>query len=335
MAELRASEPPAEGDEHFAVLVRHESDVARAWLAAFVGAQPLEEIGSLPLAELAHDAGMLARAVARAPGCEAPGSTALRHAGRGDAARVVRAGELLRSVCWRMLCEELGDPGGELADRLAAACSDLVAAALSGASPADYQSAVPARTEGLVIFDEHAGRIVADSQAPAPPLDGARVRARDARRDAPGENPRWGMRIRAQLDRFHAEGLPFSLLLAELMDLQLLSAAEPPAALERVAAAVADAIAFELSPRDGEIVSERPGRWWIVCADSDRPAARRTAERLARAARAVSDGRGDPLELAVGVAVSPPDGQEFRELSAQADVAMFAARSQARSAGGG
>ncbi len=260
----------------------------------------------------------------------------MRRAGRGDAARTVRAGELLRSVCWRILCSEGADAGGDAADRLAAACADLVAAALSSDDRAGEDPLRPPPEEQeLVIFDEHAGRRVASSPAPDAAAAPPQFEVRDERHGRGGEAPRWGALIRAELDRFRAEGLPFSLLLAELMDLQLLAAAEPSAALERISDAVDEAISYELSPRDGEPVRERPGRWWIVCADADRGTARRTAERLARAARAVSDGRGDPLELVVGVAVSPPDGQEFRELSAQADVAMFAARSQARAVDGG
>ncbi len=56
MSDRRGQEPSVAGDDALAALLRHESDVARAWLAAVVGAQALDEIASLPLAELAGDA---------------------------------------------------------------------------------------------------------------------------------------------------------------------------------------------------------------------------------------------------------------------------------------
>jgi len=332
VSEERGREPSAAPADAataaLATLVEHESVVAREWLGAVVAAQPLDQIASLPLADLAGDAGFLCRALVGTPGCAGHGARALRRAGRGDAARTVRAGELLRGVCWGVLRRAGG--GEDVADSLAAACAELAAAALSLDPSAADGPAAPAGADEFVIFDEFAGRRVAAGAAPAAREEEPPVRARDVRS---GEDPRWGARIRAQMDRFRAEGLPFSLLLAELIDLQLLSAVESPPAMERLAAAVGDAIAYELSPHDGEPVGERPGRWWIVSADQDRAAARRSAERLARAARTVVDGRGDRVELVVGVAVSPPDGQEFAELAAQADVAMFAARSQARADG--
>ena len=170
-------------------------------------------------------------------------------------------------------------------------------------------------------------------------------------RDERGEQgpAAWIGSIGCQLERFKQDRLPFAVLLIELLEVERLLRGEPPAELTRLADQVEDALAAELRSfagdasrrgsrsdvldvrRSGLLTRQSPGRYWLLAPDTDRPSARRLAERLARAVASAVTYRGAPLEVVVGVAVCPEDGLQAPALAAQADMGLYAAHSAVRS----
>src|SRR4051794_14967410 len=144
----RASRARPVADAPVAALVADAEDVAKAWLVELVAGGPLAGAASLPLDAFAREAPVLCAAVARALGDDvelarlqprgdlaALAGRAGALAGAGDAATTVAAVDALRRAVWDAALGELGRPSGalvaDLADRLAAVCSLLVAAALA------------------------------------------------------------------------------------------------------------------------------------------------------------------------------------------------------------
>jgi GGDEF domain-containing protein len=155
--------------------------------------------------------------------------------------------------------------------------------------------------------------------------------------------------IGRQLERFRRDGLPFAVLLVEPTDMERLR--RLPAQLAHVdeeleqaltgalrAFAGGDAVGSLLAdplrtPWAGSLTRQSAGRYWLLSPETDQRSAPALAERLARAASAISH-RGAPLEVAVGTAVCPEDGRDAPALAAHADVGLCAARSAARSSRG-
>ena len=147
---------------------------------------------------------------------------------------------------------------------------------------------------------------------------------------AGGEGPvAWAEAIEASLGCYAVDGLPFAVLLVEVLGVERLAQAEPPAILASLLEDVERAIRPELR-RSDTVVCERRGRCWLTVSRIDAVGARTLAERLARSVRTVVGHRGTPLDLAIGVAVCPVDGRDVATLTAHADVGLYAARAAGR-----
>lgn len=145
-----------------------------------------------------------------------------------------------------------------------------------------------------------------------------------------GEGPvAWAEAIEASIGRYVVDGLPFAVLLVEVLDVERLARAEPAATLARLLEAVERAIGPELR-RSDTVVCESHGRCWLTASRVDAVGARKLAERLARSVRTAVGHRGVPLDLAIGVAVCPDDGRDVATLAARADVGLYAARAAGR-----
>jgi hypothetical protein len=191
------------------------------------------------------------------------------------------------------------------------------------------------------------------SRAPAsPPLESSRSAHRPIAETRPreGDPPRkarpqieirdvrggeegpaaWIGSIGRRLERYEQDGLPFAVLLVELVDPERPHDPEPSGEVSRLTGYVEDALARELRPADS-LTREGPGRYWLLAPQTDTTGAQMLVERIARAVRSSVSHRGTPLEVAVGVAVCPDDGRRASELAAHADVGLYAARAAGRS----
>lgn len=285
-------------------------------------------------------------------------------AGALDGGSVVAAVEALRGVLWEALLDELGRSlsdrssarlVADLADRLALVCSMVLTAALAqvplapvaegevaaaptldeesergGAAHEPGQSAAARRP--AVLVDEQAQTLDDRSWETAPGDRSRETTPRIEIRDVRGEAgpAAWIGSIGRRLQRYEQDGLPFAVLLVELLDSERLAHAEPLDEMSRLSSGVQGALARELRPEDS-LTCERPGRYWLLTPQTDGVAARRLAEQLASAARSSASRRGTPLEVAVGIAVCPEDGRQASELAAHADVDLYAARAAGRS----
>lgn len=274
-----------------------------------------------------------------------------------NAEALVRAVEALRGVLWEALLERLSEPSvrevGDLADRLAYVCAAALEAAvaasdteggvaLAESEPSVAPPAAPAlRTAhgGPGAGDAPAARgggaqaRIVDELAGGPPVQATtspRTHAGEIEiRDERGtEGPAaWIGSIGARLEQFARDRLPFAVLLVELVEGERLSPGAGIASLDRFERELGVALGAR-----GSLTRERPGRYWLVMADTDRGAAQHLAERVARAVEAGATDTAAPLRVAVGVAVCPDDGHEASTLAAHADVGLYADRSAVRAA---
>jgi hypothetical protein len=225
-------------------------------------------------------------------------------------ARAAQAAEELCATLWEAMHEELRRPRGsralELSERLVQVCSAV------GTLAAEDPASEPAPS-----VSEFAPSASALSSAPE-------IAIHDTRREGPQATA-----IGASLERYAMDGLPFAALLIEIVGVEWLAQAEL-AGLTDLLDRVEVAIRPELRPSD-VIVRESPGRWWLMASRTDLHGARTLAERLARTVRAAAEHRGQPLELAIGVAVCPDDGEDAAALAAHADVGLYAARAAGQS----
>jgi len=158
--------------------------------------------------------------------------------------------------------------------------------------------------------------------------------------DSRGENgpAAWIGTIGRQLERSALDGLPFAVLLAELIDPERPASSELSGELSGLAGQAEQALAQELTgPGDhpaGTVTRERPGRYWLLAPGAETIRAGALADRLTRAVRRLGRARGVPLEVAVGTAVFPQDGREPAALAAHADIGLLAARAEGRAFAG-
>jgi GGDEF domain-containing protein len=283
-------------------------------------------------------------------------------AGALDGGSAVAAVEALRGVLWEAVLDELGRSSSDrssarlvadLADRLALVCSMALTATLTQVSLAQASEGEVAAAPILDEESERGGAAhepehPAAAKRPAVLIDeqlqnlgdrspemASHDRSRETTprieiRDVRGEAgpAAWIGSIGRRLERYAQDGLPFAVLLIELLDSERLQHALDE--MSRLSSEVQDALARELRPADS-LTCERPGRYWLLTPQTDGVAARRLAEQLARAARSSASHRGTPLEVAVGIAVCPEDGRQASELAAHADVDLYAARAAGRS----
>lgn len=367
-------------------------ELAKRWAVALILTRPLEDIGGLPLEEIAREGPLLCVQMLRAIQSdgeldrltgEGPTTgreqTALARrigslAGASDAVSTIEAVEALRGVLWEVLLEEVrfsGEPRSssrqlaDLADRLAFVCSRAMAADLVAArSRADVEDG-PARTpspaEGaartvdakaplararVVIVDERSEQQVPepergavgpkqpaaeeaperplswDESPPVPPGRGSQqIEIRDERGE---EGPAaWIGSIGRQLTRYADDGVPFAVLLVEPAGLERMRNSQGPGELQLLGEQLEEALEVVWP---GSVTRQRLGRYWLIAPATNRLGVRELVARLREAVAAAVTYRGAPLQLAVGTAACPDDGQEASALAAHADVGLYADR---------
>jgi hypothetical protein len=170
----------------------------------------------------------------------------------------------------------------------------------------------------------------------------------------------WIELIGSALEQFERDRLPFAVLLVELVDVEHLRlggrAGELPSLTRQMESAFTQALETIGGRPAASLTCERPDRYWLLVRETDRLAAQALAERLVRAFVPVGGaaGRADPAEqyfaalsaqrsplqvrqngapiqLAVGIAVCPENGQEAAALAAHADVELSAVRAAGQS----
>jgi len=144
----------------------------------------------------------------------------------------------------------------------------------------------------------------------------------------------WIGSIGRQLEQFERDGLPFAVLLVELLEIERMRCDAAAEELSVLAEHLERALAAELDSSWSSLTSERPGRYWLVLPRTDPMAARELVERLTRALSSRGQERGPALEAAIGLAVCPDDGRAPAALAAHADVGLYAARSTLRVSAG-
>jgi GGDEF domain-containing protein len=156
----------------------------------------------------------------------------------------------------------------------------------------------------------------------------AEIEIRDVRRE---EGPSaWVSSVGRLLTRHAEDGLPFAVLLVEIVDVARLERSETPHDLHGLVAQVESALGRGMRGSD-RLSRETLGRYWLVAPETNGTGARMLAERLARLVRTSATHRGVPLEVAIGIAVCPDDGTEAPALAARADLGVYSARATGRS----
>jgi GGDEF domain-containing protein len=153
------------------------------------------------------------------------------------------------------------------------------------------------------------------------------IEVRDVRRE---EGPTaWVSSVGALLARHDHDGLPFAVLLVEIVDVARLERSETPHDMHGLVKQVEDALGRGMRATDS-LSRENLGRYWMVAPETNGTGARMLAERLARLVRTSASHRGVPLEVAIGIAVCPDDGTEAPALAARADLGVYSARATGR-----
>lgn len=139
----------------------------------------------------------------------------------------------------------------------------------------------------------------------------------------------WVASIARRVERYERDREPFAVLVLELVDIERLRHAELPGVLARLTGLVEAALASELRPADS-LMRESPGRYWLLAPETDPEGARALAGRLADAVGGAASHRGEPLQIAAGIAACPSDGLAAGTLAAHADIGLYAARAAGR-----
>jgi GGDEF domain-containing protein len=140
----------------------------------------------------------------------------------------------------------------------------------------------------------------------------------------------WVSSVGQLLSRHAQDGLPFAVLLVEIVDVAHLERSSTPHDMHSLVAQVETAIGRAMRATD-HLSRETLGRYWLVAPETNGTGARMLAERLARLVRSSATHRGVPLEVAIGIAVCPDDGTEAPALAARADLGVYSARATGRS----
>ncbi len=177
------------------------------------------------------------------------------------------------------------------------------------------------------LIDEQAPGATAASMASVQPIQ-PEIEIRDVRRE---EGPSaWVSSVGRLLARHAEDGLPFAVLLVEIVDVAHLERSETPHDLHGLVAKVEAAVGEGMRSSD-HLSRETLGRYWLVAPETNGTGARMLAERLARLVRTSASHRGVPMEVAIGIAVCPDDGTEAPALAARADLGVYSARATGRS----
>jgi hypothetical protein len=333
--------PRPVADVSITALLADAPALTKGWVIALIAVLPLERASELPLAELASDGPRLCAGVLAALGDDAqlmrlgPGgdlaelaASVGRITGQGKPAAVIQAVERLRLVLWEALMGELRSPSvtqvAELASRLSHVCSVLAeASSAQRGHSADPDRAQPAAEHpsadeqgGAALHVLPAQRHLEEDRAEP------QIEIHDARGEGAGT---WMRSVGARLSEYRENGLPFAVLLVEMVGSEQLGQLEEPPLFSRLDEEVREVLSRQLRPAD-VLSSEQAGRYWLIAGDTDQIGARTLAQRLARAVRASVAHRGLPMEVAIGIAVCPDDGLAAAELATHADVKLYAAR---------
>ncbi len=177
------------------------------------------------------------------------------------------------------------------------------------------------------LVDEQASGTTPEPMATVQPL-APEIEIRDVRRE---EGPSaWVSSVGRLLARHAEDGLPFAVLLVEIVDVAQLERSETPHDLHGLVAKVEAALGAGMRASD-HLSRETLGRYWLVAPETNGTGARMLAERLARLVRTSASHRGVPMEVAIGIAVCPDDGTEAPALAARADLGVYSARATGRS----
>lgn len=311
-------------------MLAQTEDLAKRWALELIAALPLARAGEIPLQELGrrapHVIGLLllslsSEAELAALAGDGPQASELASlgelAGAHDQAAAVAAVEALRAVLWSELLAELDHPSpqliSDLAGRLAHVCSLVTIAVLGGGRKAATQRGIQTLRASTRFSDG-----APSESAPSEP----RIEIHDTREVGPAA---WITSIGRCLREHADSGQSFAVELIEVIGIERLRHSEDPLELQRLAGEVQGALRGELRPVD-ILTRESEGRYWLVAPATDGPGATMLAERLIATVRSSVSHRGTPLEVAIGIATCPADGQEAAELAAQADVKLYGAR---------
>jgi hypothetical protein len=283
--------------------------------------------------------------------------------------RAANAAHALCDVLWDVLHEQLGVPSerrvafdgasaptqdvAQLAERLADVANTVALLARTAGraavppipTPADAtQSAAPTvptsadAQSAAVLIDER------DEQASKPPQEPPAAASR---------------LIGSALKRFERDGLPFAVLLVELLDLEHLrlgaGAGEQRYMTHQIESAFTQALETIGGGPAASLAPEPPDRYWLLVPEADRLGAHAVAGSLvsafgpvgAAAGRADPAGQyfaalstqgspvragqnGAPQQLAVGMAVCPENGRDAATLARHADIELSVARAAAQ-----
>lgn len=273
--------------------------------------------------------------------------------------RAVRASRELCELLWEAMHEELRDPREERIQELSQRLSEVASTvAMLTASPRGGSSAGERRKPPEPVSAEqpeerlaHLSPVAAgdappdqSSQAPTGSDTLARMRlvdehAHEGREQAPPAVPpsvrreegasAWVNTVGQLLERHSVDGLPFAVLLVEVIDVAHIERSESPVQVNNLIAQVEHALGRALRAED-TLTRESFGRYWLVAPETNGTGARMLAERLARLVRTSASHRGAPLEVAVGIAVCPEDGTDAPALAARADLGVYSARANGR-----
>jgi GGDEF domain-containing protein len=273
--------------------------VAKAWIERLVAAAPIEQVGDVPVAQLAQDGPPLAATLVRALASDdelgllavLAANPALM-AGATDVLSAIAAVAALRDATVQAVLDAVEGADAawtaRLALRAAHCCDRLLEAALQ--APAAAPEPAPDPLEALA-------REVVDEGAPA-----------------------WERLVARAVGRHLEDGQPFCVLAIEADGADRLAAADGgPQALERADRALCDTV----RARD-RVVSAGPGRWWAVVPDAGLEAGRALVRRAGEAIGAIVHA-GAPLRVSAGLAVCPRDGAEPAELLGAAEERLLGA----------
>jgi GGDEF domain-containing protein len=330
-------------------LLARTDDLAKRWLIALLEQTELDATPAILGGGLTADGPALCDAVLRALAddhelrrLEPDGAVAELAArvgqlsGAASPAGAARGVEALRRTVWAALREELRRPDpdqvSELAERLALVCDTLLAAALESpavepppprhasaepvaAPPPAEHPPVPAEPVGAPQPATPPPRV---SVEPPPPVRAEPVVARSA---AGRPHALWVAALEDEIS--HADGLPLSLLLAELEDAERILAAASSVEADATFELFAKAMRGVVRGQD-ILVRETDARTWIIARGTGRLGAVSLGTRVAEAVGAAR-WRGAPLTATVGLAVLGEDGRTSTELIEAAEEARFAA----------
>jgi GGDEF domain-containing protein len=335
-------------------LLARSDEMAKGWLLALVEELPLERSPAIPAADLARDGPPVCDAIVRALADDAdlrrlqPGGALERIvaragelAGAGGAEHTAHAVDVLHSVIWSAVRDELRRPDPdqliELAERL-----NLVMELVRAASLRRGGEDRDAGAEAGDGFGADAGNGAVDRQDPPGtlrPVEPVVPRAEPAvRRVEPAESAEsaesvaaaaergalWLGALASEIARARSSGAPLSLLLAELDETDRMLSVEPVAVASATFGRFAQAVRSVVRRQD-ILACESESRAWIIARDTSRAAAQALGSRVSRAVREAEAWRGAPMTVSVGLAVLGEDGDDAGRLMEVAEEAALAA----------